>query len=106
MQKVLGVLAVLLFIFLFNYLPVSYSAEGEEVFNAKCGACHGIAGEAPSFSPVKYASTQWKRFFERNKHARKKDISNQISTTDILIIKDYLITHAADSDLPIAAGLR
>ena len=107
MQKVVGVLALLLLICLFNGVPSSYSAEGGEgVFMEKCGSCHGTIGEAPSFSPVKYASTQWKRFFERNKHARKKDISNQISASDMLIVKDYLITHAADSDLPIAAGLR
>ena len=106
MRKLICVLALLLLICLFNEVPVSYSAGGEDVFMTKCGACHGISGEAPSFSPVKYASTQWKRFFERDKHARKKDISNEISASDMLIIKDYLITHAADSDLPIAAGLR
>ena len=106
MVRIICIFAVLLLFCLFNGVPSSYSADGGEVFNAKCGSCHGIAGEAPSFSPVKYASTQWKRFFERNKHARKKDISNQISASDMLIVKDYLIMHAADSDLPIAAGLR
>ena len=106
MVRIICVFAALLIICLFNGVPFSYSAEGEEAFMMKCGACHGTAGEAPSFSPVKYASSQWKRFFDRNKHARKKDISNKISTTDMLIVEDYLITHAADSDLPIAAGLR
>ena len=106
MQKVLGVFALLLILSLFNSVPVSYSDQGEELFMTKCGACHGMGGEAPSFSPVKYAATQWKRFFDRDKHARRKDISNEISTTDMAIIKEYLMTHAADSDLPIAAGLR
>jgi mono/diheme cytochrome c family protein len=106
MVRIICIFAVLLLLCLFNGVPFSYSAEGEEVFNAKCGSCHGTIGEAPSFSPVKYASTQWEWFFERNKHARKRDISNEISTSDMALVKDYLITHAADSDLPIAAGLR
>ncbi|MDY6853327.1 MAG: cytochrome c [Thermodesulfobacteriota bacterium] len=106
MLKLFGIFAVFLLLFLFNSIPSSYSDQGEELFKRKCGACHGTAGEAPAFSPVKYASNQWKRFFDRDKHARKKDISNEISNSDILIIRGYLMAHAADSDLPIAAGLR
>ena len=104
MQKFVGVLVILLFVFLFNYIPFSYCGDGAKVFNAKCCACHRINGEAPSISPVKYASTQWKRFFERNKHERKKDIKNEVSNLDMNVVKQYLIDHSADSDHPIAAG--
>jgi len=83
-----------------------FAGSGEDIFNSKCGSCHGSGGEAPSFSPVKYASSQWERFFKRDKHARKKDISGIVSASDIESISKYLMSHAADSDLPIAAGLK
>ena len=83
-----------------------FAGSGEDLFNSKCGKCHGSGGDAPSFSPVKFASSQWERFFKRDKHARKKDISSIVSASDIDSIKQYLMSHAADSDLPIAAGLR
>ncbi|MDY6853330.1 MAG: cytochrome c [Thermodesulfobacteriota bacterium] len=105
MRKVLCILIIFVLLSLFNYLPFSYSASGESVYKTKCGACHG-RGLAPDFSPAKYASLQWKRFFEKNKHARKRDLSNDISPADMSAAKVYLMSHAADSDLPIATGIR
>lgn len=81
------------------------AGDGETLFIQKCGKCHK-KGEAPVFAPVKYASSQWKRFFERKKHRRKADISDLFTDEEISRIKTYLINHAADSDRPIAAGLR
>lgn len=99
---VMFVLAVPLFL-----QSVSYTADGESLFNLKCGKCHkSDKGEAPAFAPVKYASSQWERFFSKNKHERKKDISAEISPEEIELVKQYLIKHAADSDRPIAAGLK
>ena len=106
MGRIISVLTILWFLSLFVGAPVSQSGDGAEIFQTKCGRCHGSGGEAPAFSPVKYASSQWKRFFDRNKHARKKDISGEISSVDLESVKQYLMAHAADSDLPIAAGLR
>ncbi|MCP4049683.1 MAG: cytochrome c [bacterium] len=92
---------------LFLCQPDSYSGQdGETLFNTKCCKCHKKDGTAPLFGPVKYASSQWERFFTRNKHKRKKDISNEVSAEEVATIKKYLIDHAADSDRPIAAGMR
>jgi len=95
---------------IFGILIVSYSIagaeDGETLFKSKCGQCHKNGGEAPVFSPVKFASSQWERFFKREKHKRKKDISGIIPSDEQASIKQYLIDHAADSDLPIAAGLQ
>ncbi|MDM8536185.1 cytochrome c [Desulfobacterales bacterium HSG17] len=103
MKKViLGLLAPLL---LLIWHP-GLSADGENLFNMKCGKCHTQEGSAPVFAPVKYASSQWDRFFARDKHKRKKDISDIVSKQEIELIKEYLVSHAADSDRPIAAGLR
>lgn len=85
--------------------PGSHAADGEKLFDTKCGKCH-TQGNAPEFFPVKYASSQWKRFFSKNKHNRKKDISGEITPEEIKSIEKYLTDHAADSDLPIAAGKR
>ncbi|MCP4715708.1 MAG: cytochrome c [Deltaproteobacteria bacterium] len=89
-------------------LPASPApaAGGKDIFLKKCGACHKPGGEAGAFAPTKYASTQWERFFARNKHKRKKDISADFTAPEFAAIKNYLIEHAADSDQPEAVGLR
>ncbi len=84
----------------------AFASQGKNVFINKCGSCHKSGGEAAAFAPTKYASTQWDRFFQRNKHKRKKDISAEVTEADIAAVKIYLINHAADSDQPEAVGLR
>lgn len=107
MKKIVIFIAFLMVLALFLLCPISYSGtDGETLFISKCGKCHKKGGESPVFGPVKYASSQWERFFRRNKHKRKKDISNEVSAEEIVLIKKYLTDHAADSDRPIAAGLR
>ena len=85
---------------------VDVRADGQDIFISQCGACHRAGGEAPVFAPTKYASRQWARFFERNTHKRKKDISNEFTPGELELVKKYLIAHAADSDQPVAIGLR
>ncbi len=98
---------IMMFSWLFSEIPSLFSADGESLFNSKCGKCHiGENKTAPEVAPVKYAASQWKYFFKRNKHKRKKDISKEVGTDEIVLIKQYLVDHAADSDRPIAAGLR
>ncbi len=83
-----------------------HAAEGKKLFIGKCGNCHKAKGEAPAFAATKYASMQWERFFERNKHERKKDITALITASELRDIEKYLIDHAADSDQPEAVGLK
>jgi len=93
-------------IFLFGGAGSAGTDEGKTLFQDKCGQCHRSGTDVPVFAPVKYASIQWERFFKRNKHKRKKDISDLVTSAQITEIKQYLMDHAADSDRPIAAGLR
>ena len=81
-------------------------AGGQDIFISQCGACHRAGGEAPVFAPTKYASRQWERFFVRNTHKRKKDISHNFTPGELELVKKYLMDHAADSDQPVAIGLR
>ena len=107
MKKFISFIALVLFLCISVQSSISYAPDGETLFQTKCAGCHASSrGVAQSFAPVKYASSQWVRFFERNKHQRKKDISNEILPEEIELIKNYLINHAADSDRPIAAGLK
>jgi mono/diheme cytochrome c family protein len=87
-------------------LSLSQADDGKNLFIDKCGKCHRSGGEAPVFAPSKFASGQWERFFKREKHKRKKDISSQFSAEEIESIKKYLMLHAADSDKPEAVGLK
>ena len=87
-------------------IATARAQDGRDTFVSKCGSCHRTGGEAERFAPTKYASTQWERFFRKNKHTAKKDISGQVSPADLERVKDYLVEHAADSDQPEAVGLR
>lgn len=80
--------------------------EGKDLFVSKCGQCHKTGGSAPAFAPKMYAADQWKRFFEKDKHAKKKDIKGMISADEIKSITKYLSDHAADSPRPESAGLK
>jgi mono/diheme cytochrome c family protein len=88
-----------------NTVP-SHASDGNKVFMNKCGSCHKNGGEADIFAPTKYAAAQWERFFDKNKHQRKKDISSQLSHSELNTVKEYLMEHAADSEQPEAVGLR
>ena len=91
---------------LFILTAIGAYAGGQDTFINKCGTCHRAGGEAPVFAPTKYASRQWERFFERNTHRRKKDITSEVTPGELELVKKYLIAHAADSDQPVAIGLR
>ncbi len=102
---------ILLIFFITAFLSIMlsgsvFAADGKGVYLNKCGVCHKAGGDASVFAPTKYASTQWERFFQRNKHKRKKDISADFNEAELNAVKAYLVDHAADSDQPEAVGLR
>lgn len=105
MKKELILISIVV-IFLAITSAYAGAGEGKLLFISKCGQCHKSGGSAPLFAPTKYASKQWDRFFARNKHKRKKDISKIVTANEIEKIKNYLIDHAADSSQPEAAGLK
>ena len=70
----------------------------------KCGSCHKNNKKIKSFTPARYTSSQWRRFFVKNKHRRKKDISQQITPEELSDIKMYLISHSKDSAEPDVVG--
>lgn len=106
MKKRFIVTVIVFIVFFFIALTYAGAGEGKLLFISKCGQCHKSGGSAPLFAPTKYASKQWDRFFARNKHKRKKDISGLLKADEIEKIKNYLIDHAADSSQPEAAGLK
>lgn len=81
------------------------AAGGKDLFLNKCGSCHGSGKTAKAVNPGNYAGSQWKNFFKRNKHQRKKDISNIVSQADATKILSYLVKNAADSDKPEVAAI-
>jgi len=100
------ILVVGMILLIFIWASISMASSGREVFLNKCGSCHQENGVVKAFAPSKYASTQWRRFFRRDKHKRKKDISDLFTENEIKAVMDYLIRHAADSDQPEAVGLK
>ena len=106
MRKIFPIFIIVLLAFVL-YLPhVAVAVDGKDVLQNKCGKCHGALKAAPDFSPAKYASTQWERFFSRDKHSRKKDISGLFTKEELRAVLNHLILHAADSDHPESIGLR
>ncbi len=101
------VATAILFVSLFmgSLILTAGSDKAKDLFVSKCGQCHK-KGKAPEFSTSKYASKQWKRFFTRNKHKRKKDISGVVTKDELKVIEKYLIDNAADSSKGESAGRR
>jgi hypothetical protein len=50
------------------------------------------------------ASRQWERVFKKAKKMKKYGI-DKLSDDDKSALKKYLVSHAADSDMPEAAGM-
>ncbi len=96
------IIAVVFFIILAAVSP-GPAATGKTLFAQKCLSCHNRGGEASVINPAKYASIQWMRFFNKQKHAKKyQDISGQITPRESALVLEFLINHAADSDKPEA----
>jgi mono/diheme cytochrome c family protein len=106
MKQLFRILVVGMICMIFIWASTSMASSGRDIFLNKCGSCHQENGSVKTFAPSKYASTQWRRFFRRNKHKRKKDISDLFTENEFKAVMEYLIKHAADSDQPEAVGLK
>ncbi|MEA3314229.1 MAG: hypothetical protein U9Q30_00035 [Campylobacterota bacterium] len=57
-----------------------------------------------SLSASSKASSQWNRVFKKERKMKKYGI-DKLSDDEKVVLKDYLVNHAADSDTPEAAGM-
>ena len=79
--------------------------QGKFLFRSKCKECHWPEEEGGDVTPMTYTQAQWKSFFDRYKHKRKKDVWHDVFTPEELVdIKTYLINHASDSEQPETCG--
>lgn len=79
--------------------------QGKYLFRAKCKECHWPDKEGGDVTPMTFTQDQWKGFFEKDKHKRKKDVWSEMFTQEELLhIRTYLIEHAADSPQPETCG--
>ena len=79
--------------------------QGKFLFRSKCKECHWPEEEGGDVTPMTYTQAQWKSFFDRYKHKRKKDVWHDVFTPEELLdIKTYLINHASDSEQPETCG--
>ena len=79
--------------------------QGKFLFRSKCKECHWPEEEGGDVTPMTYTQDQWKGFFDRYKHKRKKDVWHDVFTPEELVdIKTYLINHASDSEQPETCG--
>ncbi|MBF0451977.1 MAG: TRAP transporter substrate-binding protein DctP [Candidatus Magnetomorum sp.] len=97
-----NILYILLLIFIAcSWISIACANDSGAIFLQKCGSCHK---KIRSFTPARYTSAQWRRFFDKNKHQRKKDISHLITTEERSTIKMYLLSHSKDSAEPDVVG--
>lgn len=78
--------------------------KGKALFKDNCMSCHDDKGEAKKLSPGDKTTSQWKRFFDRDKHEVKPEILNKLSTKDLENLKTYLEKYALDSAKPGTCG--
>jgi len=96
--------------FLFNMPVTGEEKKGSEkkgkfTFRSKCKECHWPEEEGGDVTPITFTQAQWKNFFARYKHKRKKDIwHEQFTPEELLDVQTYLIEHASDSEQPETCG--
>ncbi len=97
-------ISILLFLFLSVAFPV-HADSGKILYKSLCHSCH-VDAATKAIAPIDKASSQWKRFFKRNKHQRKSEINlkSKFDDPQLEIILAYLIDHASDSNQPEVAG--
>jgi hypothetical protein len=79
--------------------------QGKFLFRSKCKECLWPVEVGGDVTPITYTQDQWKGFFDRYKHKRKKDVWHEVFTpAELLDIKTYLINHASDSEQPETCG--
>ena len=79
--------------------------DARKIFLAKCCGCHRTGGEASVVGPTNFAAFQWKKFFEADRHSRRKDIKGLMTAEETEAIKGFLVSHASDSDQPEGIGM-
>jgi len=57
-----------------------------------------------NLSAASKASAQWNRVFNKDRKMKKLGI-DKLADADKVVLKEYLVSHAADSDTPEAAGM-
>jgi len=85
MKKIIVLLTIL-------FVTVSFGATGKELASKLALSASSKAGK------------QWSRIFKKTRKMKKYGI-NKLSDADKDALKQYLISHAADSDAPEAAGI-
>jgi|GEM_PF-3094709 len=81
------------------------AADERNLFASKCCGCHRNGGEAAIIGPTNYAAFQWKKFFESDRHSRRKDIKALFTPEENETLKNFLMKHASDSDQPEGIGM-
>ena len=79
--------------------------DARNLFVSKCLGCHRTGGEASVIGPTNYAAFQWKKFFEADRHSRRKDIKSLVTPAETEALKVFLVNHASDSDQPEGIGM-
>jgi len=106
MKKRILNIALITSLFLGTVILSAGGSDGESLFKSKCGSCHKAGGEGKKVVQAsRYPSKRWKRFFDRDKHKRKKDISGLITNDELMKVKEYLMLNAADARKAQEAGI-
>jgi len=108
MKETLKVLAI--FIMILGFFATGVVAKkgnprkGKYLFRTKCRVCHkaGATGQdvGKELQPLSKTQSQWKRFFEKDKHKKKPEIWEQFKPEELEDIYTYLHEHAYDSPQP------
>ncbi len=78
--------------------------KGKYLYKKSCKTCHVEGAEGGELVPMTKTQSQWKRFFDRDKHKDNPEAWKGLSEGDLLDIHQYLHDHAADSDQPETCG--
>jgi len=77
--------------------------KGKYFYKKICKECHAKDCKGPELTPMSKTSAQWEAFFKTLDH-KFKPMTEIVEEKNIIHIKSFLISHAADSDQPETCG--
>lgn len=106
MRKTVMALVVLLAIISFAFAgdaPKGNPDRGRKYFRDNCKNCHTKGATGGEITPLSKTLAQWRAYFEKGTHARGS-LKQLASEQQLLDVKAFLVSHAADSEQPETCG--
>ena len=97
-----------------NVATAAKKPKGNDLYKEFCKPCHEADSDNGEYTPMTLIQDQWSRFFEKkyvdthsgvmDPNHENKPVTDVISDDVLEKIREFAISHAADSEQPMTCG--